>query len=336
MNQPRLRLPLDGGALALMARRRPRRSASRADYSAVAGDAPSSSSLFDADGGRPASASSRRTAWTAAHRLRRAASRRSTSRGRERRGSASSAAASRRRRRSRASAPPCRRSSTSSRTAAPSRALEEFCARVGAEPAESHRDAAERVSDIVVTATTSKDPVLRGDWLRDGALVCAVGANHPSRASSTTPCSSARPSSAATRVDAGAARVGRPDRAGRARRARLARGARAARGRRRRGRRDVSRTTTSSSSSRTGSPHGTSRSAPRPSSARASAASARALDGSAASRARGCDGVVADRADDVRPVEQPARCCGGSAGCARTDPRGSPASERPRSCSRMT
>ena len=33
--------------------------------------------------------------------------------------------------------------------------------------------------DIVVTATTAKDPVLRGDWLRDGALVCAIGANDP-------------------------------------------------------------------------------------------------------------------------------------------------------------
>jgi alanine dehydrogenase len=29
--------------------------------------------------------------------------------------------------------------------------------------------------------TTSKDPVLRGEWLRPGALVCAVGANDPSR-----------------------------------------------------------------------------------------------------------------------------------------------------------
>jgi ornithine cyclodeaminase/alanine dehydrogenase-like protein (mu-crystallin family) len=28
-----------------------------------------------------------------------------------------------------------------------------------------------------VTATTSRDPVLRGEWLRDGALVCAIGAN---------------------------------------------------------------------------------------------------------------------------------------------------------------
>jgi ornithine cyclodeaminase/alanine dehydrogenase len=58
--------------------------------------------------------------------------------------------------------------------------LRNFCARVGAEAAETHREAA-LDNDIVVTATTSKDPVLRGEWLRDGALVCAVGANHPSR-----------------------------------------------------------------------------------------------------------------------------------------------------------
>jgi ornithine cyclodeaminase/alanine dehydrogenase-like protein (mu-crystallin family) len=59
-------------------------------------------------------------------------------------------------------------------------ALEDFCARTGAEPAESHREAVAE-SDVVVTATTSKDPVLRGEWLRDGALVCAVGANYPIR-----------------------------------------------------------------------------------------------------------------------------------------------------------
>ena len=53
--------------------------------------------------------------------------------------------------------------------------LREFCARTGAEPGESHRDAAEH--DVVVTATTSSDPVLRGEWLRPGALVCAIGAN---------------------------------------------------------------------------------------------------------------------------------------------------------------
>ena len=57
--------------------------------------------------------------------------------------------------------------------------LAEFCAEVGAEAGESHRDAA--AQDVVVTVTTSKDPVLRGEWLYPGALVCAVGANHPSR-----------------------------------------------------------------------------------------------------------------------------------------------------------
>ncbi len=53
--------------------------------------------------------------------------------------------------------------------------LARFCDEVGAEAGESHRDAGEQ--EIVVTATTSKDPVLRGEWLHPGALVCAVGAN---------------------------------------------------------------------------------------------------------------------------------------------------------------
>jgi len=52
-----------------------------------------------------------------------------------------------------------------------------FCKRVGADPAESNREAAEQ--DVVVTITTSRDPVLRGEWLRPGALVCAAGANNP-------------------------------------------------------------------------------------------------------------------------------------------------------------
>ena len=56
------------------------------------------------------------------------------------------------------------------------RNLRAFCERVGAEPAESNREAAEQ--DIVVTITTSRDPVLRGEWLRPGSLVCAVGANN--------------------------------------------------------------------------------------------------------------------------------------------------------------
>jgi len=53
--------------------------------------------------------------------------------------------------------------------------LRAFCAEHDAEPGENHQDPA--ACDVVVTATTSRDPVLRGEWLRAGALVCAVGAN---------------------------------------------------------------------------------------------------------------------------------------------------------------
>jgi ornithine cyclodeaminase/alanine dehydrogenase-like protein (mu-crystallin family) len=53
--------------------------------------------------------------------------------------------------------------------------LAEFCKRLGCEPGEYNRDAAEQ--DVVVTITSSRDPVLRGEWLQPGALVCAAGAN---------------------------------------------------------------------------------------------------------------------------------------------------------------
>ncbi|MEX2210976.1 MAG: ornithine cyclodeaminase family protein [Gaiellaceae bacterium] len=55
--------------------------------------------------------------------------------------------------------------------------LKRFCKAVGAEPAEAHHEVGGL--DVVVTATTSRDPVLRGDWLQPGALVCAIGANDP-------------------------------------------------------------------------------------------------------------------------------------------------------------
>jgi alanine dehydrogenase len=58
------------------------------------------------------------------------------------------------------------------------RNLRAFCKRTGAEPGESNREAGEQ--DVVVTITTSRDPVLRGEWLRPGALVCAAGANNGS------------------------------------------------------------------------------------------------------------------------------------------------------------
>jgi alanine dehydrogenase len=57
--------------------------------------------------------------------------------------------------------------------------LAEFCRVNDCVPAGSNREAAD--NDVVVTVTTSRDPVLRGEWLRDGALVCAVGANDPSQ-----------------------------------------------------------------------------------------------------------------------------------------------------------
>jgi ornithine cyclodeaminase/alanine dehydrogenase-like protein (mu-crystallin family) len=57
--------------------------------------------------------------------------------------------------------------------------LREFCERNDCEPGEGHRDAGE--CDVVVTVTGSRDPVLRGEWLREGALVCAVGANDGKR-----------------------------------------------------------------------------------------------------------------------------------------------------------
>jgi ornithine cyclodeaminase/alanine dehydrogenase-like protein (mu-crystallin family) len=53
--------------------------------------------------------------------------------------------------------------------------LARFCERVDCEPGESHRDAASQ--DIVVTITSSRDPVLRGEWLAPGTLVVAAGAN---------------------------------------------------------------------------------------------------------------------------------------------------------------
>jgi alanine dehydrogenase len=53
--------------------------------------------------------------------------------------------------------------------------LRAFCEEHDAVPGESHQDPAG--CDVVVTATTSRDPVLRGEWLGAGSLVCAVGAN---------------------------------------------------------------------------------------------------------------------------------------------------------------
>lgn len=179
-NQPRLRLPLDGGALALMAAvDRGLGVAGVKTYSAVAGNAAFVVVLFDADSGEC-------LAVIEANAL-----------GQLRTGAASGVAAKYLARDGaatlgiigcgfqaesqvaciRAAVPTIERVLAFCRTEAK---LGAFCERVGAEAAETHRDAAVD-ADIVVTATTSKDPVLRGEWLRPGALVCAIGANHRSR-----------------------------------------------------------------------------------------------------------------------------------------------------------
>jgi ornithine cyclodeaminase/alanine dehydrogenase len=54
--------------------------------------------------------------------------------------------------------------------------LSTFCAAHGCEAASAQEAAG---CDLVVTATTSKEPVLHGEWLREGATVIAVGANDP-------------------------------------------------------------------------------------------------------------------------------------------------------------
>lgn len=42
-------------------------------------------------------------------------------------------------------------------------------------------EAAVRGADVVVSATSTHDPLVRGEWLSDGALVCAVGAVGPGK-----------------------------------------------------------------------------------------------------------------------------------------------------------
>jgi alanine dehydrogenase len=180
VNQPRLRLPLDGGTLALMASvDRGLGFAGTKTYSALADNAAFVVVLFDAERGECVGVIEANTL------------------GQLRTGAASGVAAKYLARPGakrlgiigcgfqaetqvaciRAAVPTLEHVVAYCRTEA---RLEDFCARVGAEAAESHREAAAE-SDIVATATTSKDPVLRGDWLKPGALVCAMGANHLSR-----------------------------------------------------------------------------------------------------------------------------------------------------------
>lgn len=65
-----------------------------------------------------------------------------------------------------------------------------FCLLHGCEEARDVREAA--ACDIVITATTAEVPVLHGEWLSDGAFVCAVGGTRRLRVSWTTMCSAVR------------------------------------------------------------------------------------------------------------------------------------------------
>ncbi|HET8549769.1 MAG TPA: ornithine cyclodeaminase family protein [Bryobacteraceae bacterium] len=55
-----------------------------------------------------------------------------------------------------------------------------FAEEVGGENCASARQAIED-ADVVITATSSRDPVLEAAWVPPGALVCAVGSNDPQR-----------------------------------------------------------------------------------------------------------------------------------------------------------
>ena len=197
--------------------------------------------------------------------------------------------------------------------------LAAFCESTGAEPGESHRDAA--TQDVVVTITSSRDPVLRGEWLSPGALVAAAGANVVSRReldntvlerASFVCCDlleQAKLESGDLVEPVHAAVLdwlevhelhevvaGESSRAG-------------------------SRTTTSSSSSRTGSLRGTSRSAPKPSGSRESRGSGRSSSSRPrTSRPRSCPRRTSRSPRADRASASAARASGGS---GRTCPRGS-------------
>ncbi len=131
---------------------------------------------------------------------------------------------------------------------------EAFANAVGADAAESHSEAA--AQDVVVTITTSKDPVLRGEWLRPARSCAPPARTSRGAGSSTTPCWSARPSCAATpaRTQSSSPAISSsPSRKGFSTGSRCTSWPRSSPATCR----DGSRTTTSSSSSRTASRRGT-------------------------------------------------------------------------------
>ena len=109
--------------------------------------------------------------------------------------------------------------------------LAAFCREHGCEQAGSGREAG--ACDVVVTATTAEEPVLHGEWLRDGRARLRGRSQRARRARARRRGASARGVRVHRRALTRAARGGRSDRPGRAGNPRLACGARAA-GRRRR------------------------------------------------------------------------------------------------------
>jgi ornithine cyclodeaminase len=61
----------------------------------------------------------------------------------------------------------------------PNAANAEACAREVNGIAMESAEAAVRDADVIVTVTLASEPVVRGAWLKQGALVCAVGAPRP-------------------------------------------------------------------------------------------------------------------------------------------------------------
>ena len=156
----------------------------------------------------------------------------------------------------RAAVPSIERVVVSSRTA---ERAEAFAGAHDAEVAESPADAGG--CDVVVTVTTSRDPVLRGDWLREGALVCAVGANDPRARELDAQVIARATLVCCDSLEDAQDRVGRPDRVRSRPASSTGSRCRSSTTSCRASYRAASPTPTSSSSSRTASRPGTSRSA---------------------------------------------------------------------------
>ena len=188
--------------------------------------------------------------------------------------------------------------------------------------------------DVVVTITSSRDPVLRGEWLSPGALVAAAGANVVSRRELDNTVLERASFVCCDLLEQAKLESGdlvEPVHAGSAR---LARGARAPRGRRRRGRRAaVRRRHRRLQVERARGVGRRARRRSRPARARAGASGRSSSSRPRPSRPRSCPRRTSRSPRAGRAGASAARASGGS---GRTCPRGSRSSDRPRSCSRIT